>query len=150
MGTQDIARAVSALAREKPEWLPVLEAALVVAERCEPYGGDFAGAWVLDELEARTGHRVWLPNLRVLTSYGLLEKAGESTRGGRRAYYHCTERQAITKALSLVTRTHPQSSPSTRPESSRFRFVGAGDSGQQGSDAARKAGEMKYQPRSWR
>jgi len=67
-------RAVAALARERPQWVPVLQAVLTVAERAEPYGGEFAGAWVLDELGNRSGSQTWLPNLRVLVTYGLLKK----------------------------------------------------------------------------
>jgi len=76
--------AVRRLAYEHPDWIPVLRAACAQAEKSEPYGGEFAGRWVLQELEAATGTRVWQPGLRRLVAYGLLEKAGESTRGGRR------------------------------------------------------------------
>ncbi len=44
--------AVRRLAVEHPEWMPVLEAAVAVAESSEPHGGEFAGAWVLDEVRA--------------------------------------------------------------------------------------------------
>jgi len=150
MNESQALRAVAALTQERPEWLPVLEAALAVAERSQPYGGEFAGAWVLDELEQRTGHPTWLPNLRVLTSYGFLEKAGESTRGGRRAYYRCTGTQVISRVLARLA---PVRDKGERPPGSppgRFHFVGAGNSGQPGSDTARRAGELTYQPRSWR
>ncbi len=96
----------------RPQWLPVLEAVLTVADRAEPYGGEFAGAWVLDELEQQTGHPTWLPNLRVLVRYGFLEKAGESTRGGRRAYYRCVGAEAIARAL---TRLAPVGGHGQRP-----------------------------------
>jgi hypothetical protein len=142
-------RAVAALSKERPQWLPVLEAALVVAERCERYGGEFAGAWVLEELKQQTGHAIWLPNLRVLISYGFLEKAGESTRGGRRAYYRFTDRHTIGRVLAEHRPVQRQTEPGGSP-APRFRFVGAGNSGQPGSDAARRAGDLPYQPRSWR
>lgn len=145
-----VLRAIATLKKERPEWLPVLEAALVVAERCEPYGGEFAGAWVLDELKQQTGHPIWLPNLRVLISYGFLEKVGESSRGGRRAYYRFTDRQTIGRVLAQLG---PVQGPSERPPGpprARFSFIGAGDSGEPGSDTARRAGEISYQPRSWR
>ena len=143
-------RAVAELTREKPEWLPVLEAALIVAERCERYGGEFAGTWVLQELKRQSGHPIWLPNLRVLISYGLLEKAGESTRGGRRAYYRCVDRTVIGRALAQVRPANDLAKPEPRPPTARFRFVGAGNSGVEGSDTARRAGDMPYEPRSWR
>jgi hypothetical protein len=150
MNEQDAIRAVAALAKERPQWVSVLAAALAVAERAQAYGGEFAGAWVLDELEHRTGQRTWLPNLRVLQSYGLLEKVGESTRGGRRAYYRCVNAQAIGTAL---TRLAPAGEQDNRPPDvppKRFQFVGAGDSGEPGTDVARRAGEITYLPRSWR
>src|SRR5437899_11177220 len=100
MDKEQVLRAVAALSTERPEWLPVLEAALVVAERCEPYGGEFAGAWVLEELKQQTGHPIWLPNLRVLISYGPLEQAGESTRCGRSAYSRLKDRQTIGQVLA--------------------------------------------------
>ena len=58
MNEREALRAVAALKNERPEWLPVLEATLVVAERANPYGGEFAGAWVLDELEQRASSSV--------------------------------------------------------------------------------------------
>jgi hypothetical protein len=142
-----VLRAVAALTKERPDWLRVLEAALVVAERCEPYGGEFAGAWVLEELKQQTGRPIWLPNLRVLISYGFLEKAGESTRGGRRAYYRFTDRQAVG---SVLAEHRPQIESQPGPHAARFRFIGAGNSGQPGSDTARRSGDISYQPRSWR
>jgi len=150
MDKEQVLRAVAALSTERPEWLPVLEAALVVAERCEPYGGEFAGAWVLEELKQQTGHPIWLPNLRVLISYGFLEKAGESTRGGRRAYYRVKDRQTIGQVLAehRPDPRHVERRPA--PPASRFRFVGAGNSGKPGSDTARRSGDFRYQPRSWR
>jgi hypothetical protein len=151
MNEREALRAVLALRNERPEWLPVLDATLAVAERAEPYGGEFAGAWVLDELEKRNGHPTWLPNLRVLLTYGFLEKTGDSARGGRRAYYRCAGAQAIRRVLSRfpVAPSTP-SQPPAGPPPKRFRFVGAGDSGQPGSDTGRRAGDVSYQPRSWR
>ena len=150
MNEQEALRAVAALTKERPEWISVLGAALVVAERAQPYGGEFAGAWVLDELEQQTGQPTWLPNLRVLCSYGFLEKVGEATRGGRRAYYRCVNAQAIGRALSRLAPVagHGQSPPKLPPR--RFQFIGAGNSGEPGTDVARRAGEITYQPRSWR
>jgi hypothetical protein len=150
MNEQEALRAVAALRKERPQWLPVLQAALTVAERAEPYGGEFAGAWVLDELEQRTGHPTWLPNLRVLLSYGFLEKVGESARGGRRAYYRCVGAQAIGRALTRLAPLGGDGQPPPGPPAGRFRFVGAGNSGEPGSDMARRAGHMTYQPPPWR
>jgi hypothetical protein len=144
----DIGRAVATLVAERPDWIPVLEAAIAVSDKVETYGGEFAGAWVLDELARRAGRRTWLPNLRVLLTYGLVEKAGESTRGGRRAYYRMPAKKAVVEALS---RLKPEGSKrkSKRPER-RFRFVGSGDSGERGSDGARRSADLAFEPRPWR
>lgn len=151
MNEQEALRAVSALAKERPQWVAVLAAALTVAERAQPYGGEFAGAWVLDELDHQTGRPTWLPNLRVLISYGFLEKVGESTRGGRRAYYRCVNAQAIGRALNRLAPVGRQGDrPPDPPPPRRFQFVGAGNSGEPGRDVARRAGEITYLPRSWR
>src|SRR5258708_30721000 len=94
--TEEIRRAVATLDAERPDWIPVLEAAIAVSDKVDAYGGEFAGAWVIDELARRAGHRTWLPNLRVLLTYGLVEKVGESTRGGRRAYYRMPSKGSAT------------------------------------------------------
>ena len=91
--------AVLALAYEQPDWLPVLRAACVVAEKSEPYGGRFAGSWVLQELARHVNGPVWRPGLRLLASYGLLEKSGDSTRGGNRAYYRMPDRIGVEEVL---------------------------------------------------
>src|SRR4051812_28286206 len=94
--------AVRDLAHEHPDWIPVVRAACVVAARTEPFGGQFAGRWVLQELANERSvpiHEVWKPGLRRLVVYGLLEKAGQSTRGGRRAYYAMPHRAEIERAL---------------------------------------------------
>src|SRR6266571_4030513 len=114
-------RAVSRLAIEHPEWLPVLEAAAAVAGNVEEQGGEFAGAWVVDEL-ARRGSRRWIPNLRILVSYGLLEKSGPSTRGGRRAYYRMPDRQGVEKALAAWHAERGEATPKN------LRFIAAGES----------------------
>ena len=151
MNERELRRALAMLLRERPEWLPVLEAALVVAERSVPYGGEFAGSWVLDELEEKAGHRMWFANLRLLARYGFLEKAGESTRGGRRAYYRCPDLKAIRRALEQF-RLPSQSAKRVPPTASshRLSFIGAGASGKPGSDVGRQAGEITYVPESWR
>jgi hypothetical protein len=87
------------LANERPDWIPVLRAASEQARKSEPYGGEFAGHWVLRELEEQTGTRAWCPGLRLLVGYGVLEKSGPSTRGGRRAYYRMPDREGVEQAL---------------------------------------------------
>ena len=93
---------VRRLLLEHPEEQPVLRAACEQARKCEPYGGEFAGSWVLEEMKQQTGERAWRPGLRRLVAYGLLEKSGESTRGGRRAYYRMLDREGIEQALTEV------------------------------------------------
>src|SRR2546423_3528786 len=124
-------QAVRALVNERPEWIPVLEAACAVADRVEAYGGEFAGAWVIDELERRSGRRTWFPNLRVLVSYGLIEKAGESSRGGRRAYYRFAAKESVKEALNRLGERGQSSRPKGR--GTRLLFIAAGDSGERES-----------------
>ena len=88
------------LASERPDWIPVLRATVAQAKKSEPYGGRFAGHWVLEELKNETGRPEWVPGLRLLVSYGLIEKSGESTRGGRRAYYSMPSRPSVEAALA--------------------------------------------------
>ena len=87
------------LAQEQPDWVPVLQAACNWAQKAEPFGGEFAGSYVLQELKNMTGQPAWVPGLRRLVAYGLLEKSGDSTRGGRRAYYRMPDRTGIEEAL---------------------------------------------------
>jgi hypothetical protein len=136
-------RAVQRLGREHPEWLPVLEAAAAVAAEAEAHGGEFAGAWVVDELGRRDLRR-WIPNLRILVSYGLLEKSGPSTRGGRRAYYRMPNRVEVEQALESWRANQVGSPPRT------LQFIASGASNDEQVDTARRAGEIAYEPRSWR
>jgi hypothetical protein len=145
---EDIGRSVARLITERPDWIPVLEAAIAVSDQVAPHGGEFTGAWVIDELERRAGHRTWLPNLRILVTYGLVEKSGESTRGGRRAYYRMPAKKAIAEALSRLKPRLP--TRDTAKRQTRFSFVGAGDSGEAGSDWARRSAELPFEPRTWR
>jgi hypothetical protein len=138
----EVERAVRRLAIEHADWLPVLEAATRVAADLEPQGGEFAGAWVVEEL-ARHGSPRWIPNLRILVSHGLLEKSGPSTRGGRRAYYRMPERAAVVRALEAWR-------ASGEAKRRSLRFIGAGESTDAPSDTARRAGDLSYAPRSWR
>lgn len=134
-------RALRRLVREHPEWLPVLEAAAAVAAEVED--GEFAGTWVVDELSKR-GLRRWIPNLRILVSYGLLEKAGPSTQGGRRAYYRMPHRVEVEDALASWHASQVESPPRT------LQFIASGASTDEPVDTARRAGEIAYEPRSWR
>ena len=131
--------AVRRLAHERPDWIPVLEAATSVAADSEPYGR-FPGKAVLDKLGERGGPR-WFPNLRILVSYGLVEKVGATTRSGRRAYYRMPERFEIERALVEL------SPAGGTPRA--LHFVASGASSDK-SDLARRAGEIGYEPRSWR
>lgn len=92
-------RSVIRLGQEQPKWIPILQGAVAQARKAERFGGEFAGTWVLDELEAQTGERPWVPGLRVLSSYGLIEKSGPSTRGGRRAYYRMPDPDGVEEGL---------------------------------------------------
>jgi hypothetical protein len=145
----DAETAVSALVNDRPEWIPVLEAACAVSDRVEAFGGEFAGAWVIDELERRTGRRTWLPNMRLLVSYGLIEKVGESSRGGRRAYYRFSAKQSIKNALVRIGAGGDSGEPRSKGVR-RFHFIAAGDSGESGSDWARRSADIEYEPRPWR
>lgn len=92
------------LAAERPDWLPVLRAAAVEAARCEPYGGEFAGRWVLQRLAHTTGRSEWRPGLRLLAAYGLLAKSGDTVRAGRRAYWRMPDRAGVETALQQLDR----------------------------------------------
>ncbi len=86
-------QAVMRLAQERPDLLPAVRSSLRRADAAVPYGGEFAGSWVLQDLGS------WLPGLRTLRAAGILEKAGESTRGGNRAYYRMPDRDGVRRAL---------------------------------------------------
>lgn len=94
-------QSVVRLAGDHPAWIPVLKAAESLARSTEPISGQFAGRWVLEELERQTGVRK-TTGLRRLVAYGLLENAGPSTRGGRRAYYRMPERETVERALARL------------------------------------------------
>lgn len=139
----DTGRMIARLAAERPDWIPVLDAAVAVAEEAEAYSGDFAGSWVLAEL-ARRGQDRRIPNLRLLVSFGLIEKSGTSTRGGSRAYYRMPDREAVAEALQTW---RGNGATQTR---SRLSFIGSGASTESPVDMGRQAGEVGYEPRSWR
>ncbi|SRR5712692_3820349 len=102
MATSEVYNRVVELARERADWVPILEAACAEAEEAERYGGRFAGRWVLQRAADEMGSPVWAPGLRLLVGYGLIQKDGESTRGGRRAYYKMTEWRDVKEALALL------------------------------------------------
>ena len=101
------------LGREQPSWIPAIQASLVLARRSTKDSRntthEFAGAWVLDELQRRVAKDAWFPNLRILVSYGVLQKSGESTRGGQRAYYRMPDPDGVSRALSDLG--HPEWPP---------------------------------------
>jgi hypothetical protein len=136
--------AVRRLAVEHPEWMPVLEAAVAVADRVDGNGGEFAGAWVLEELRQRGGAR-WVPNLRILASHGLVEKSGASTRGGRRAYYRMPDRTAVASAIEAW-----RAGGAGRGPGRTLSLIASGVSTEAPSDIARQAGEIQFEPRAWR
>lgn len=143
MLTNETERAVYRLAAEHPAWLPVLEAAVVVAEQQEGCGGEFAGAWVLEQLRHSGGAR-WVPNLRLLVSHGLLEKSGPSSRGGRRAYYRMPDREGVVEAIAKWRANGGGRAPR------RLSFVAAGASAEPPTDIGRRSGEIRYEPSPWR
>lgn len=98
---------VMRLLNEYPEERLLLRAACEEARRCQP--GDFAGSWVLQELNhmsgrsgrVATGDPSWRPGLRRLSAYGIIEKT-DTARGGRRAYYRMPDREAVEEALAEI------------------------------------------------
>ena len=80
--------AIKALALDHPDWLDVVQACYYQALETN----EFAGAWVLRRLGR------WVPSLRMLASYGILEKV-DTARGGRRAYYRMPNREEVGQAL---------------------------------------------------
>jgi hypothetical protein len=101
MRSNDTRRAVLRLAHEHPDWLPVLRAACVQARQTEHACGEFADNWVLKEVARSTGRPAWRPGLRLLSSFGLIEKT-DTARGGRRAYYRMPDRESVERALDEV------------------------------------------------
>ena len=115
--------AVMRLAQERPDWLPAVRAALAEADRV--LGSDFAGAWVLRELQRQHAVRTWYPNLRLLVGYGIVEKSGESVRQKQRAYYRMPDPAGVRRALARLDRTDRTATQEAR----RFSFAAIGHSG---------------------
>ena len=86
------------LIRDYPEWRPVVAAALEEAQHAR--SNHFAGAWILER--AKKYGIQWIPNFRKLVAYGILQKDGESSRGGRRAYYTMPDIKGVEKALREI------------------------------------------------
>ena len=101
MAASDTWQAVMRLAHEHPDWLPVLRAACTQARVTERTCGEFAGTWVLQEVAKGTGRPEWRPGLRLLSSFGLIEKT-DTARGGRRAYYRMPDRDGVERALAEI------------------------------------------------
>jgi hypothetical protein len=85
-------KAVRRLAAEKPEWLPMVEASMILAKEQK----EFAGSWVLRKVKEKGIE--WFPGLRTLVSYGILRHE-DTTRGGRRAYYSMPDPDGVKEAL---------------------------------------------------
>ena len=91
--------AVRILAKERPDWLPIVRACL---EEAKDTKGRFAGAWVRSKAE-KYGIN-WFPGLRLLVGYGIL-KHEDTTRSGRRAYYTMPDCEGVEKALQELGKT---------------------------------------------
>lgn len=89
-------KGVMRIAYEKPEWLGVVQSALETARATK---GDFAGAWVLNRAKEKGIN--WFPNLRILVTYGILQKIDVS-RGGRRAYYSMPDPEGVEQAIKEI------------------------------------------------
>ena len=85
---------VKRLAEERPDWIPIVKECIECAEKYK----EFAGSWVLRNLEKKTKKKVWKPGLRTLAAYGILKKT-DTSRGGRRAYYTMPNLEEVKKAL---------------------------------------------------
>ena len=94
--------------RDHPTWIDVVKACVTEANRTN---GEFAGAWALNE--AKKSGRSWLPNLRPLVSYGVLERT-DVTRSGRRAYYVMPDKEGVSAALNEVAAESPNQSDTDR------------------------------------
>jgi len=85
---------VKRLSEERPDWVPIIKECFECAQKYK----EFAGSWVLNNLEEKTKKRIWKPGLRTLVAYGILERT-KTSRGGRRAYYILPDIEGTKKAL---------------------------------------------------
>jgi hypothetical protein len=125
--------AVMRLARDRPDWLPAVRAALAEAHRCQ--GSDFAGAWVLKEVQRQHAGRAWYSNFRLLVSFGILEKT-HGTPDKQRAYYRMVDQKGVRRALEELDRraaAEPQ-------RQTRLSFTAIGHSGR--SDLSERAADI--------
>jgi hypothetical protein len=72
------------------DWLRVVKGCYEEALTIK--GSPFAGAWV----EARVG---WFPGLKMLATYGIVKKSGETVRAGTRAYWIMPDIEGVESAL---------------------------------------------------
>ena len=84
---------VKRLAKEQPNWLPIVKECLACAEKYE----EFAGSWVLNEVK-KIGIK-WFPGLRTLTSYGILERTETTSAVSQKNYIQI--RQFISSDMYL-------------------------------------------------
>jgi len=85
--------AVKRLAREKPDWLPIVAACRRLALTTDT----FAGRWVHNDLE-KHGWSGLFTGLKMLESYGIVEHV-KTTRAEQRAYWKMPDIAAVTVAL---------------------------------------------------
>ncbi len=86
-------KGVMRIVYENPRWLGVVQSALETSKATK---GDFAGSWVLNRAKEKGIN--WFPNLRILVTYGILQKVDVS-RGGRRAYYSMPDPEGVEQAI---------------------------------------------------
>lgn len=93
---------VKRLSVEHPDWIPIVITCFENAQK----GSQFAGKWILQDLQRKGWHGLkyandivpWFPGLGLLVGYGIL-KHEDTTRGGRRAYYTMPDIIGVEKAL---------------------------------------------------
>ena len=85
---------VKRLADERPDWIPIVKECLECAQKYK----EFAGNWVLRNLEKKTKKKVWKPGLRTLVAYGILKKI-DTSKDRRKAYYIMPDPEGVKKAL---------------------------------------------------
>lgn len=99
MSTPHTAQAVRRLALERPEWLPVLRAAVRVARAAATLGEDFPGSAVVTEAKSAELVTMHIPGLRTLVTYGLITPTERGARNGRTTYYTMPDAAAIKAEL---------------------------------------------------